>query len=555
MRVAMDNHKKKRKRRKQEGIGGNGAIFALCGALAGLLSMVKRIPLTNIIGDNGNAYFSMAFDTYTFFFLFCGYAAPAVAAKMTSARCVKGQFRNTRRVWNASIGLTLGSGLLCTLLMLFLSDFLAGSLYGEPLSAIAMKLLSVNLLLASVLGMYRGFFQGMGTMVPTSLSRFLEEVLCLAVMLLAAGSMGDYGGKVGALLQNSNYEQAFGAAGGILGLVAGSAVPLLFLLVVFAMFQSSFRKKERKDMGKGTESYRRIVRILMLSTLPVILIALVTQGSVIVDQIMFLKLSPSGRETIVQWGVYSGKYRILANMPAVVVTAVCASLVPAISVSNASMNIGRLKEKSQMLIRLSVLLALPAAVFFTVMADTLIPALFKVGEMDLAAKLLRIGSITIVLQALSMALSGVLQGLERERNVLINSAVSFFVHVIAVYVLIGQFKMDITGVLIAVIILYALLFVLNLVSIQRRLSLRIDWGRMIGIPVIASGVAGVVIVLINRLLAEKLASSAMAWICFLAGTLIYVILILALHGISERELKEIPGGEIVIVLGRALRLM
>ena len=149
----MDNHKKKRKRRKQEGIGGNGAIFALCGALAGLLSMVKRIPLTNIIGDNGNAYFSMAFDTYTFFFLFCGYAAPAVAAKMTSARCVKGQFRNTRRVWNASIGLTLGSGLLCTLLMLFLSDFLAGSLYGEPLSAIAMKLLSVNLLLASVLGL------------------------------------------------------------------------------------------------------------------------------------------------------------------------------------------------------------------------------------------------------------------------------------------------------------------------------------------------------------------------------------------------------------------
>ena len=98
-------------------------------------------------------------------------------------------------------------------------------------------------------------------------------------------------------------------------------------------------------MGKGTESYRRIVRILMLSTLPVILIALVTQGSVIVDQIMFLKLSPSGRDTIVQWGVYSGKYRILANMPAVVVTAVCASLVPAISVSNASMNIGRLKEK------------------------------------------------------------------------------------------------------------------------------------------------------------------------------------------------------------------
>ena len=159
-------------------------------------------------------------------------------------------------------------------------------------------------------------------MVPTSVSRFLEEVLCLTVMLIAAGNMGKYGAKVGALLQNRNYEQAFGAAGGVLGLTIGSAVPLLFLLVVFAMFQSSFRKKERKDMGKGTESYRRIVRILVLSTLPVILIALVTQGSVIVDQIMFLKLSPTSRDTITQWGVFSGKYRILANMPGVVITAI-----------------------------------------------------------------------------------------------------------------------------------------------------------------------------------------------------------------------------------------
>ena len=517
--------------------------------------MIKRIPLTNIIGDNGNAYFSMAFDTYTFFFLFCGYAAPAVVAKMTSARCSKGQFRNTRRVWNVSMALTLGGGLLCTLLMLFLSDFLAGSIYGEPLSAVAMKILSINIVLASVLGLYRGFFQGMGTMVPTSVSRFLEEVLCLAVMLIAAGNMGEYGAKVGALLQNRNYEQAFGAAGGVLGLTIGSAVPLLFLLVVFAMFQSSFRKKERKDMGKGTESYRRIVRILVLSTLPVVLIALVTQGSVIVDQIMFLKLSPTSRDTITQWGVFSGKYRILANMPGVVITAVCASLVPAISVSNASMNIGRLKDKAQMLIRLSVLLALPAAVFFAVMADTLIPALFKVGEMELAAKLLRIGSIAIVFQALSMALSGVLQGLERERNVLINSFISFCVHVITLYVLIGKVKMDITGVVVAVIVLFALLFILNLVSIQRRLALRIDWGRMIGIPVISAGVSGVVIFLINRLLTEKISSGVMSWICFLVGTLIYIALILALHGISERELKEIPGGEIIIFFGKAFRLM
>lgn len=66
--------------------------------------------------------------------------------------------------------------------------------------------------------------------------------------------MGEYGSKVGALLQNPNYEQAFGAAGGILGLVIGSLVPLLFLLVVFFMFQSSFRKKSERTWEKALKA-------------------------------------------------------------------------------------------------------------------------------------------------------------------------------------------------------------------------------------------------------------------------------------------------------------
>lgn len=156
MKMAANNHKKKR-RRNDRPAGGGGAFLAVCSGLAGLIAMIKRIPLTNMIGDNGNAYYSMAFDTYTFFFLLCGYAAPAVVAKMTAARCSKGQFRNTRRVWNVSMGLTAGSGLICALLMFLLSDVLSRRVLGEPMSAIAMKILAVNLIFASVLGLYRGF--------------------------------------------------------------------------------------------------------------------------------------------------------------------------------------------------------------------------------------------------------------------------------------------------------------------------------------------------------------------------------------------------------------
>ena len=152
------------------------------------------------------------------------------------------------------MGLTAGSGLICALLMFLLSDVLSRRVLGEPMSAIAMKILAVNLIFASVLGLYRGFFQGMGTMVPTALSRFLEEVLCLIVMLVAAGKMGEYGSKVGALLQNPNYEQAFGAAGGILGLVIGSLVPFCFSWWYFSCSKAASVKKSERTWEKALKA-------------------------------------------------------------------------------------------------------------------------------------------------------------------------------------------------------------------------------------------------------------------------------------------------------------
>lgn len=44
---------------------GNGLLTGLA-FLAGALAVWKRIPLTNRIGDNGNAYFGMAYDTWLF---------------------------------------------------------------------------------------------------------------------------------------------------------------------------------------------------------------------------------------------------------------------------------------------------------------------------------------------------------------------------------------------------------------------------------------------------------------------------------------------------------
>ena len=201
----------------------SGLVTALA-LLAGALAVYKRIPLTNRIGDNGNAYFGMAYDTFLFFFLLCGHASQTVVAQMTAARCAKGQYRNTRRVWNAAVLCTLILGIAGSAAMALSAGILAGGLFRTQEAAFVIRCMAPSVLIASLAGALRGYFQGMGSMVPTAFSRFAEELAGFLLMFSLVSGLGGYGKKVGALLFQPDYEQAFGAGGAALLVLIVKAV-------------------------------------------------------------------------------------------------------------------------------------------------------------------------------------------------------------------------------------------------------------------------------------------------------------------------------------------
>lgn len=533
---------------------GNGLVTGIA-FLAGVLAVYKRIPLTNRIGDNGNAYFGMAYDTWLFFFLLCGYAMQTVVARLTAARCAKGQYRNTRRVWNAALLYTVVLGVAGTAAMLLSAGVLSDGLFRTGTAAVVIRCMAPAVFVTSLLGALRGYFQGMGSMVPTVFSRFAEELAGLILMFVLVSGMGEHGKKVGALLFQPDYEQAFGAAGAAIAFLLGSLISLLLLVILYFLFQGSFRRRERKDSGKGMEGYRRIGRLIAGAALPVILTGFAMQGSFILDQILFLQLMPSGSDTIAQWGIYTGKYRILSGIPAMLAAAACTGLVPSLSASALGMNMGRAKEKAFLMLKLSLAVSLPLAVYFAITADNLVPALFSAGNMETAARLLRIGSGAIVLQALAVAVSCILHGLEREKLLFGSAGISLIVHVILLYFLLHSFGLGIEGVVYAVTGLYAVFVILGLVCAFRTISWRGDWGRLIGIPVISSAGMGVVVYLMNRFLAAVMGTGLLCLLCFAAGLIIFVCLMLSLRGVTQRDLKSIPGGGVFLAVGRFLRFM
>ena len=534
---------------------GNGGLVAICIAVSGLIAGLKRIPLTNRIGDDGNAFWGIAYDTYLLFFLICGYSMQTVAASMISSRRARGQYRNARRVWLILLILAAGGGLIAGLLMFFLSGWISGGLFKTLPAQTAIQFMAPGLLFSSLLGLYRGYFQGMGSDVPTALSRFVEELAGLFFMLHMASRLGDYGKQVGALLRDPGYEQAFGAAGGLLGGVIGEAIAVVFLFILFVMFQVSFRRKEKRDAGKGTESYGRITRIAVNASFPVMLTGLTVHGCFILDQILYLVLMPKAAGNVTNWGIYTGKYRILSSLPVALVTAVCSALVPSLSAAHAARNMGRTRERAYLLIRTSLILSLPLAIYFATMADALLPALFSVGDMKVAASLLRRGSIAIVLQCAAVALSCILQAMDKKRNLLFNAVGALILHAVLLYFLLSVGGQGILGVVNGVIVLYAACLIFHLLSLRRLISLRAGWGRMLGIPAICAGVSGLVLFFMAMLLKGKIADNILSVLGFVVGGGLYFVLILALHGITERDLKAVPGGGVILSAARLLRLM
>ena len=63
-----------------------GGILALASFVVRLIGMIYRIPMVNIIGSEGNGYYSNAFSVYNILLLLSSYSLPLAVSRMISVR-------------------------------------------------------------------------------------------------------------------------------------------------------------------------------------------------------------------------------------------------------------------------------------------------------------------------------------------------------------------------------------------------------------------------------------------------------------------------------------
>ncbi len=515
-----------------------GSILAIATIIVRLIGIVYRIPLTNIVGNEGMGYYGFAFEVYQFLVILSTNAVPVAVSKLTAARVARREYKNAQAIFRCSIIFAAVLSGTLALLTFVGARWISMIMFGGITEvAPALRVLAPTVLVCAVMGVFRGYTQGLGNMAPTAFSQVVEQLFNAVVSVAAAAILISRGA-------------AFGAAGGTLGTFMGAVSSLVFLYLVYSSYRPQLSRRMKKDPTQKLLENRQIYRMIGMTIIPLVLTSTIYQISSLLDSALFSNiLKTIGYQSSFissLYGIYSSKYQLLINLPLGITSALTVALMPGIAGAIALKRREQVKDQMDVAIRLTMLIAIPCAVGVAVMGGPIMQMLFR-DTTTLPGRMLVVGAVTIIFYALSTLTSTILQGSNHMRIPVINAAISLGIHILFTVVLLAFADLHIFALIYGNIVFSFCLCVLNLRSLAKVVDYQLDIVKMAGSSIIASAIMGAVTFLVYKGSMYILHSNTISTlIAILLAVVIYAVLMVITHGVTEEELYAFPKGDAIV---------
>ena len=537
-----------------------GTILTVASIIAKVIGLVYRIPLTNILGDQGNSYYSTANEIYSIILMISSFSLPLAVSKLMSERLHRGEVKNANRVFLCAVRVAVVVGALLSLLTYAFAGLLTKYVMNFELAKHGLRVLAPAIFVFAIAGTFRGFFQGLSNMVPTAVSQVIEQLVNAVFSIVCAAIMYSYGLSLAKEQGNDLLAPAWGAAGATFGTVASVTVALIFMMIVYTMYRRRWARQIRSDHTGRVESSSQIYHALIITILPIVLSTLVYNISNVLDQGIFNAILKGQGYTEEQyatiWGIYSGKFRVLMNVPLSVASCLGPAVVPSLTAAVARRNKREAVSKVSSSIRYTMLLTIPCALGMAALGGPIIEMLFHpTSGLPLSAGIMQAGALMIILYGLSTLTTAVLQGLGRLRDPLIHNAIALVLHIICLFVLLRNFNLNIYAVIYANIFFALIVCVLNALSIRRCLPYRQELYKTFIVPTLASVIMAFGAYAVYSLFHLFAGNTISTVIAIVVGVLIYGIGLVSFRGVSSDEIARLPKGKLMIKTLRRLGLL
>lgn len=538
-----------------------GSILGIAGILVRIIGLIYRIPLNNILGEAGIGYYSTVYDIYSFLLLISSLSLPLAVSKLVSARVGKGEHKNALKIFGGALLFATVTGLIVALVAFFGAGFLA-QLYKIPSATLAIKVLAPTLVMVSMVGVIRGYFQGLGSMIPTAISQIIEQIANAIVSIVAAKQLYLLGTKIDLANGTTDLATVYSVAGGTLGTCLGAAAALAFLAFTYLLYRNNNARYIRKDKAKYELEYSEIMRLIVITVVPVLLSTTVYNLSNMTDSAIYTNIM--GRvfgngedQMMAMWGVYSGKYKLLTTIPIALSSAMASSIVPSIATSMVRGEKGLVVNKIDAAIRFTMLIAIPCGIGLTALGRPILQMLFNSGSLLEETVLLMCFSVfTVTSFSLSTITNSVLQGIDRMKIPIKNAAISLGVHIIILPIILIVFKLDIYGVVLADCIFAFVICMLNDKAIRRYSGYKMKTYKVLFLPLVASIIMGLVASIMYDVANMAIKSNTICTsFAIVIAIPVYAVTLILLRVVDEEMLLNMPKGAMLVKIVKKCKLL
>lgn len=516
------------------------AVLSAAGMVVKLLSLLYVPFLLYIIDENGYAVYGAAYTVFVFLYVITNSGMSSAISKIVSELTAFENHRDAVKVFKMARSIMVLVGTLLALIMLILAKPLA-SFVKYPSAYAAIAALAPAVFLTSIASAYRGYFQGKGYMTPTAVSQIIEQIANLVFSLLFAS-----------LWIKKSVEA--GIAGATVGTTLGALFSVLYLI-------SEYGKARRSRLAEiklsKDNAIKEIVRYdskelfnkLIAYALPLTINwGMQSFGNLIDVQNTKGRLLAGGfKETEANVkSTYFSKYVVLINVPIVLISALCASILPLISGAAAVNNREEVKRGVDYAYKTALLIAIPSAVGLAVLSQPVFNTIFS--KYSAGAMLLKYGSVVLIFTAIVQIQATILQGIGKLYLSTIYILIGLLVKLLLNYILIAIPSINILGAVFGSMAGLLIPILLNNVVIKRSLKIKYNLLKLGAKPFAASCFMGVV-VYITQFDVEYLMSfiykgyfnSLISTLAAVAvGIFAYLYALIIIGGITEKDLQSVP---------------
>ena len=586
-------------KRKTQSLISGAMLLMISTVLVHLINIFFKIPITNIIGEIGRGYFTSAYEIYTPIYAISMAGLPVALSKMVSERIATGKFNEVRLIKNIARNIFIITGTIGTILLIALAKPFSDYVIGSPNTFYSILCIAPSIFICCLMSTYRGYYQGLRNMGPTSYSQVFEVIGKLVFGVLLAKLVVNYGvsqfEETGIVFGRActNYNEIiracapYSSAAAITGVTIGSLVSLIYLVILFKVKGDGI-KVEELYTSPEPDSKKSLRHDLIAIMIPIATGSLVLNITNFIDSITIqsrlITAISLGEETIREiypeigilgiatedikdflYGCYGVGLDFRNLIPAVIMS-LGVSAIPVLAASYSTNDVAKMEDAIHTVVKTSTLLSVPTGFCMAALATPILKILYPTSQsLGISSKFVFVFGIIAFLISICTPINNMLQAIGRADVPMKTMILAAAVKIALNYFLVGLPSINIYGALIGTVAFYVICIVINSIVLIRETKVKIKWVDSLVKPSVVGVLSGLAAYGCNALITpkltalnEKISINISLFSCAISlifAIVVWAVLLGLFKVLTKNDVLSLPKGQKIAKVLEKLRIL